>query len=41
MKILVFMSDNRSLENDINKSNYNSLTASINYEYWWWGKISN
>jgi hypothetical protein len=33
MKILVFMSDNRSLENDINKSNYNSLTASINYEY--------
>ena len=33
MKICVFMSDNRLLSNDINNANYNSLTASINYEY--------
>lgn len=33
MKILVFMSDNRILEKNIETANYNSLTASINYEY--------
>jgi hypothetical protein len=32
-KILVLMSDNRSLENDFQKANYNSLVAAINYEY--------
>ena len=33
MKILVFMSDNRPLENDIEKADYNSLVACINSEY--------
>ena len=33
MKVLVFMSDNRYLENDIEKANYNSLVAVINNEY--------
>lgn len=32
-KILIFMSDNRELSNTLNNSNYNSLTASINYSY--------
>lgn len=31
--ILVIMSDNRNLENTISKAEYNSLVASINYEY--------
>jgi hypothetical protein len=33
MRILVFMSDNRSIDPDIEKASYNSLVASINYEY--------
>lgn len=33
MRILVFMSDNRKLENKIGPAEYNSLAASINYEY--------
>lgn len=33
MKILVFMSDNRSLEQTFEKTDYNSLVAAINYEY--------
>ena len=33
MRILVFMSDNRNLETNIDISNYNSLVAAINYEY--------
>lgn len=33
MKILVFMSDNRVLENSYDAADYNSLVASINYEY--------
>ena len=32
-KILIIMSDNRGLSNTLNNSNYNSLTASINYSY--------
>ena len=32
-KILILMSDNRGLSNTLNNSNYNSLTASINYSY--------
>jgi hypothetical protein len=32
-KILVFMSDNRKLDQSYEKANYNSLCASINYEY--------
>jgi len=32
-RILVFMSDNRPLETTIAKADYNSLVASINYEY--------
>lgn len=31
--ILVFMSDNRKLEHKLKNANYNSLVASINYEY--------
>ena len=33
MRILVFMSDNRPLEECFEKAEYNSLVASINYEY--------
>lgn len=33
MKILVFMSDNRILSSDLENADYNSLSASINYEY--------
>lgn len=33
MKILVFMSDNRSLESNIDTAQYNSLAAVINYTY--------
>jgi hypothetical protein len=33
MRILVIMSDNRKLERDMDKADYNSLVASINYEY--------
>ena len=33
MRILVFMSDNRILEKEKDKANYNSLVAAINYEY--------
>ena len=33
MKILIVMSDNRLLDNDFSKAQYNSLAASINYEY--------
>jgi hypothetical protein len=32
-KILIIMSDNRELSNDLNHSNYNSLVAFINYSY--------
>lgn len=32
-RILVFMSDNRILESSLEKAEYNSLAASINYEY--------
>jgi hypothetical protein len=32
-KILILMSDNRDLSNDIDESDYNSLTAVINYSY--------
>ncbi len=32
-KILIMMSDNRGLSNTLNNSNYNSLTAAINYFY--------
>jgi hypothetical protein len=33
MRILVFMSDNRILEKERDKANYNSLVAAINFEY--------
>jgi len=33
MKFLIIMSDNRLLNNNIDEADYNSLTASINYEY--------
>jgi hypothetical protein len=33
LKILVFMSDNRKLQNEFEEATYNSLVASINYEY--------
>lgn len=33
MKILVFMSDNRNLSSNFSNAEYNSLVASINYEY--------
>jgi hypothetical protein len=33
MKILVFMSDNRLLDSSFESTNYNSLSAVINYEY--------
>ncbi len=33
MKFLIFMSDNRTLNNNFNNADYNSLTSSINYEY--------
>jgi hypothetical protein len=33
MRILVFMSDNRNLDANIESASYNSLVAAINYEY--------
>lgn len=33
MKILVFMSDNRTVSTEIHSADYNSLAAAINYEY--------
>ena len=33
MRILIFMSDNRNIDSDIDKADYNSLAAVINYEY--------
>ena len=33
MRILVFMSDNRPLQTSLEKADYSSLVASINYEY--------
>jgi hypothetical protein len=33
MRILVFLSDNRHLSTTLEKANYNSLSACINYEY--------
>jgi len=33
MKFLIFMSDNRNLNDNLNTSEYNSLVSSINYEY--------